>query len=214
MEKLNSKVDINKEQTGDSSLESLLSQKDDIFHALGSDESLSDKVLASEDENLSTNENNKKTLFVRQRTNTITTIAFGTTVNGEIFCDDDIVVEGVISGDVKARRAEINGKLKGNLECETAELLNSRIEGNIFSKGNVVVGSKSVVIGDIKAKNLTVDGNVKGDIEADGYLHISGDACQVGEVSVKEITIAQGANVIGNINIMMPMIDMSLFDNI
>ena len=97
---------------------------------------------------------------------------------------------------------------------KTKKLIENANEAVTNSKGNVVVGSKSVVIGDIKAKNLTVDGNVKGDIEADGYLHISGDACQVGEVSVKEITIAQGANVIGNINIMMPMIDMSLFDNI
>lgn len=163
---------------------------------------------------LQKNDSNDSTNYIKHLANTMTTIAKGTEIVGNVKCCEDVIVDGIVNGDVTARNAEIGGCIKGTVKCEVAELFKGRVEGNINCDGDINVGSSFVVVGDIEANNITIDGNVKGRVVSKGSLKISKDACQIGEITSNELSIEESAKVVGNIKITSASIDMSDFDNI
>ncbi|PID29780.1 MAG: polymer-forming cytoskeletal family protein [Candidatus Cloacimonadota bacterium] len=54
----------------------------------------------------------------------------------------------------------------GNIEIECNLHIDGKIEGDINSKGSVIIGREGVVIGDIRANQVIVSGTVKGNISS------------------------------------------------
>lgn len=84
-------------------------------------------------------------------------------------------------------------KLLGKLFTENAIRIDGRIEGDVESKGEVIIGEEGQIAATIVARYVTVAGEVNGDIKAEGWLRILPTGRVYGDVKVGKLTIENGA---------------------
>lgn len=104
-----------------------------------------------------------KRLEEKQETKTI--IGLGTIINGNIECEGNLAVEGVVNGDLKVEGDVIVGdsaKVMGNVSANMVSV-GGVVEGNITSTGLLNILSTAKIEGDI---------NVGGFIAAEGGIFV------------------------------------------
>ncbi len=85
-------------------------------------------------------------------------ISKGTKVVGNIEIENDIRLDGIIEGDIASKSKVIigeNGVLKGNLQCEFADVVGS-VFGNIQCD-NLSLRATAKIEGDMQVKFLTIE---------------------------------------------------------
>lgn len=88
---------------------------------------------------------------------------------------------------------------KGEVHTGTNSLrIEGRIEGTIFSEGEVTVAPSGIVVGTIHAKHLIVTGRVEGTFKIMECLEIHGTGCVEGEVEVGSLVVDEGGTLQGN----------------
>jgi cytoskeletal protein CcmA (bactofilin family) len=86
----------------------------------------------------------------------------------------------------------------GDLNFSKSLQINGYFEGDIISKGFLVVGEGSVVKANIKAKTVIVNGTVYGNVEADSKLEIHTSGKLYGNIKTAKLKIADGVVFEGN----------------
>ena len=89
----------------------------------------------------------------------MTVLGAGTTVKGKIKSNNDIRVDGKISGDIVCDKKVVVGE-KGNLEVNlnTNELtIEGSFQGEVKASKQVRIGSKGVLSGDLSTPSLIVE---------------------------------------------------------
>lgn len=84
-----------------------------------------------------------------------------TIVNGDVQCQGDLRLDGVIKGNVKISGRLVMGheaQIEGLIECEHAEIA-GKIKGDIKVKEVLQLKKNCVVEGDIYTKKLIVEGD-------------------------------------------------------
>tara|TARA_Y100000031_G_C8091077_1_gene324175 strand:- start:115 stop:606 length:492 start_codon:yes stop_codon:yes gene_type:complete len=71
--------------------------------------------------------------------------------------------------------------------------INGKFEGNLTTKGNLIIGKAADVRADIVGENITVSGQVRGNIKASSMLVFSASAQVLGNVEVSRIAVEEGA---------------------
>lgn len=71
--------------------------------------------------------------------------------------------------------------------------IDGKLEGELKSQGDVIVGESGNVASAIAAKNVTVAGRVSGNIEATGRLDILPTGKVLGDIRVGQLAISDGA---------------------
>jgi len=141
-------------------------------------------------------------------------------VTGNISVNNTLVIgkSGLVVGDVRAKHAIINGELQGSIICEELEVmrsakLSSEAQAqNIIIDGEVsgyIMAHKSINIlenGKLKAnkvqsKNIKVHGSVEGTIIATELLRVGANGSVEGDISVKNISTAEGGRVSGTMSL-------------
>jgi len=141
-------------------------------------------------------------------------------ITGNISVNNTLVIgkTGIVIGDVRAKHAIINGELQGSIICDELEVmrtgkLSSEAQAqNIIIDGEVqgyIMGHKSINIlenGTLKAnkvqsKNIKVHGIIKGTIIATERLQVGTNGSVEGEISVKNISTAEGGKVSGSMSL-------------
>ena len=141
-------------------------------------------------------------------------------ITGNIPVNNTLVIgkTGIVIGDVRAKHAIINGELQGSIICDELEVmrtgkLSSEAQAqNIIIDGEVqgyIMGHKSINIlesGTLKAnkvqsKNIKVHGIIKGTIIATELLQVGTNGSVEGEISVKNISTAEGGKVSGSMSL-------------
>ena len=89
---------------------------------------------------------------------------------------------------------------KGTLHSGQSIRIDGVVEGDIQSKGDVVVGEKSRVRANIVAKRIIVAGEVIGNIEALQGLEIASTGKVFGDISGARLIIEKGAVYRGRVN--------------
>lgn len=97
----------------------------------------------------------------------------------ETIIGKNTVIKGVISG---------NGNIR----------IDGKIEGEIDSGGDVVIGDQGQVTASIKAVNVLISGTVNGNVQASGKLSISSTGRLVGDVDTALLSIDEGATFKGS----------------
>jgi cytoskeletal protein CcmA (bactofilin family) len=100
----------------------------------------------------------------------MTTLGPRVVISGEVFCDDDLTIEGSVEGRVTVR--------EGTLTIETS----AHVEA------------------DVKATRVLVLGTVRGAITATERIDLGASSSVEGSLSADQIAIAEGAHVSGNID--------------
>ncbi len=86
-------------------------------------------------------------------------IGKGTVIDGNIIAEGDLVVEGVVRGDVTTKTSLIVGQsciIEGNILAQHAEVA-GRVKGTVQALGLLVIKSSSIIDGDVLTKNLNVE---------------------------------------------------------
>ncbi len=102
----------------------------------------------------------------------ITLIANNCEVVGDVYFSDQLLVNGIIKGNVYAR------------------------EG---SKATVTVSKNGVVRGELRVPNIIINGQVIGDIHSDKHIELAVNAQIKGNVYYKLIEMVMGSRVDGNL---------------
>lgn len=131
-----------------------------------------------------------------------TIITQGTSIKGDLLCEGDLDVQGVIQGNVSSDSlVRITGKVEGNVSCDSLELENAEIRGQITVKNQLLMRGESIVVGDLSGQQIEINGKVKGNITVSGSLHLLPLAYVLGDMSTSSIQIDNGAVVFGRLSI-------------
>lgn len=87
--------------------------------------------------------------------------------------------------------------LTGNLVTQDDIRIDGVIEGNIISRGKVIIGPNGHVSGDIECLNLDLLGRVSGNISCEDTLVLRATANLVGDILTQIIEIEPGARFTG-----------------
>lgn len=81
----------------------------------------------------------------------------------------------------------------GNVSLSASARIDGIINGDVTSKGTLIVGSEGSVNGNITTMDLMVAGNVKGNVTADGKIAMVAKGKLYGDISTKTLTIDESA---------------------
>jgi cytoskeletal protein CcmA (bactofilin family) len=82
-----------------------------------------------------------------------------TVINGDVECNGDLRLDGIIKGNLKISGRLVMGaeaKIEGAVECENAEI-SGKIKGDLKVKGTLHLKKNCFVEGDIYTKKLIVE---------------------------------------------------------
>ena len=89
---------------------------------------------------------------------------------------------------------EFNGKITATGIVR----VDGKIEGEIDTKGDLIVGEKGKIRANAKGKNITIAGEVYGNIECTGKLELMPSSKLLGDIKVSDLYIDSGATFQGN----------------
>lgn len=88
--------------------------------------------------------------------------------------------------------------VKGQIDIEEDIRVDGSVDGDIFSKGKVIIGPEGCVRGNIKSKSVEVNGKLFGDITTSDVLILRASSYCEGEITTGSIEIEAGASFFGN----------------
>jgi len=84
-------------------------------------------------------------------------------------------------------------KIIGNIETNGDIRIDGNIEGNITSKGKVVIGTNGNVKGEIQCVNAEISGILNGKINVSELLSLKATSKITGEMAIGKLSIEPGA---------------------
>jgi len=90
---------------------------------------------------------------------------------------------------------------KGEINFQDAIRIEGIIQGKVTGEGRVVIAQRGKVMGDIMAAQVAVEGTVQGNITAADRLDIAGTAQIAGDLRALRFTVAEGAKIVGRLDI-------------
>ena len=88
-----------------------------------------------------------------------TLIGEGSTINGDIVANNSLLINGVVTGSVTTEstiRVGTTGVIKGNVKAKSA-IIGGVIEGDLDTKENTILGSRSRLLGDLRTTKLKIE---------------------------------------------------------
>lgn len=105
--------------------------------------------------------NSKST--AREKTNSSPSlIGPGTLITGDIDCDGDIRIDGVLKGNIRCRQKILigpEGIVEGNINGSHADIMGT-VHGNISMTGLLYLHGQAIIEGDVHAAQLQIDPTV------------------------------------------------------
>jgi len=81
---------------------------------------------------------------------------------------------------------------KGVIRYQGTVRVDGRLEGEIYTDGNLIVGQKAVITAKIQAGTITCQGRITGDIEAKSQVRLLNPAVFEGSITTPSISIDEG----------------------
>ena len=95
------------------------------------------------------------------------------------------------SGDIIAFVGE-EVTFKGVIRYQGTVRVDGRLEGEIYTEGNLIIGQKAVITAKIQAGTITSQGRITGDIEAKSQVKLLTPAVFDGSITTPSISIDEG----------------------
>jgi excisionase family DNA binding protein len=90
---------------------------------------------------------------------------------------------------------DVNATMQGTLIFSDPVNLriNGRFEGNLKTKGNLIIGEEATVFADIEGENIVISGRVKGKVKSTSVITLTPTATLDGEIETPKLCIQEGA---------------------
>lgn len=85
----------------------------------------------------------------------------------------------------------------GTIKATGIVRIDGKMEGELQTQGDIVIGEKGEVAGTVKGRNITVAGRVIGNIEADDKLHLLSSGMIDGDIEIKTLVVDEGGHYLG-----------------
>ena len=94
---------------------------------------------------------------------------------------------------------DVNAAMQGSLVFSDPVKLriSGRFEGNLDTKGVLIIGPTAEVKADIVGEDITVAGRIKGKIKASSIIRLTSTAQVNGDIETGKISIEEGASFVG-----------------
>lgn len=128
-----------------------------------------------------------------------------TIVTGNITSNSDVTVLGQVKGDIEAKgHVYVCGVVEGQISCDSVAMSACSVEGNIIAQTGVIQDAESTLVGDIQAQNLTAAGKIVGNAAVENCVSLKSSAVIIGDLSLRDFVVEQGAVVRGTITTNRP----------
>jgi len=101
---------------------------------------------------------------------------------------EEIAVNRIVNG------TEITGDIKTSSDIR----IDGKLNGNLHTKGKLVIGETGVIVGEIICKNANIEGRVEGKIIVSELLSLKATAVFIGDIITNRLAIEPGAKFTGN----------------
>ncbi|GJM25730.1 MAG: cell division protein [Phycisphaerae bacterium] len=92
-----------------------------------------------------------------------------------------------------------DASFKGELKFQKGMRLLGKFEGEIDSKGDLLIAEGANLAGDVKAGTVKIDGVMTGNLEATGKVKLSASAHLEGDMRTARLEVADGAMFSGHV---------------
>jgi cytoskeletal protein CcmA (bactofilin family) len=119
-------------------------------------------------------------------------IGKGTVIEGNVHAEGDLMIEGIVKGDVTTKTKLVCGPsahIEGNILAQHAEIA-GRVQGTVKALGLLVINSSGTILGDVITKDL----NVESGSTFNGRLQVRGNVTSL-PIEIPKVTIAPLASV-------------------
>ena len=79
--------------------------------------------------------------------------------------------------------------VEGTIKTEEPLRIDGKVQGEIISKADVMVGEKGHIAGNVSCQNLMLAGTVQGNIKAAGQLHITLSGRLLGDAQIQSFIV-------------------------
>ncbi|HMQ14610.1 MAG TPA: polymer-forming cytoskeletal protein [Phycisphaerae bacterium] len=90
-----------------------------------------------------------------------------------------------------------DASFSGKLQFEKGARLLGAFEGEISTKGQLVIAGSGRLSGEASAGNIRVEGQVNGNLSASGKIHLTESARLEGDIAAAKLEVAEGAVLVG-----------------
>ncbi len=91
--------------------------------------------------------------------------------------------------------------IQGELLFERLIRIDGTFEGNLVSKGKLIVGPTGVVKSNITLSEAIIEGRVEGNLLVKGRLELRGEAQVKGDITAKSLSVDEGVSIMGEVRV-------------
>ena len=117
-------------------------------------------------------------------------IGKGTIIEGNVHAEGDLLIEGLVKGDVTTRTKLVvgsNAVIEGNILAQHAEIA-GRVQGTVKALGLLIINSSGTILGDVITKDL----NVESGSTFSGRLQVGGNVSSM-PIEIPKVNLAAPA---------------------
>jgi cytoskeletal protein CcmA (bactofilin family) len=92
----------------------------------------------------------------------------------------------------------VGTEIKGDISSNGDIRIDGILQGNLKTKGKVVIGETGSVKGEIKCKNSDVEGSIEGKIHVSELLSLKATSNLAGDIIARKLAIEPGSKFTGN----------------
>lgn len=81
----------------------------------------------------------------------------------------------------------------GNLQSESDIRIDGKVQGNLSTKGRLVLGVNGIIDGDVICNNGFIEGKINGKVESADLLVLAKTAFISGDIMIKKLVVEEGA---------------------
>ncbi|MBE3594918.1 MAG: polymer-forming cytoskeletal protein [Candidatus Carbobacillus altaicus] len=89
--------------------------------------------------------------------------------------------------------------VKGNITAEGSFYIDGKIEGDLVTTQDVVIGKHGQILGTLRAGSLRLAGDIQGEARVEGRVHLSATARLTGTLLYASLSMEEGAYLEGTI---------------
>ena len=91
-------------------------------------------------------------------------------------------------------------QFKGELSADEDLIIQGKVEGSIIHKQRLTIGREGSVHASVDAQSVVIEGAMEGDVRAEKSVAVKETARMTGNISAPSVTILQGANFNGSVD--------------